>query len=520
MASAAEDIFGAARDYARQARGEGSAGEEPWGEPDRSILSPHREKAPGLPLSVFGPFWGRWLDQAAEAKGCAPDYVALPLLTAAGGLLANVRRARPWPGWSEPPVLNTANVGLPSSAKSPGADEVRDCLAFLEAEWNLNHDECMRRWRTAREEAEARRELWEKDVKLAVKEGLAPPVEPESAQPPPAPELRRLVLVNATTEAAARRAAANPRGLICFRDELAGWLAAMDKYGNAAGDDRAVWLEAYGGRPYIVDRVKDGDTPVRVPALAIGVTGGIQPDRLERLLLSGDDDGLAARFLYAWPERRAPRRPTAAPDDNAAVDALRRLRELPIGERHGEPAPVHLPFTEDAAALIQAWREQVAQMEQEAEGVYVSWLGKLPGMAARLALVLEHLWWCGDHSDEPPPEEVSERAVMAALAFLDGYAVAMARRVFADAALPRAERDATALARWLVRQDPAPAMVNARDLRRRGALPTKDAARYDAALAELAEAGWLRAAPSRVGLMPGRSRKDWAVNPSLTGASL
>ena len=43
------------------------------------------------------------------------------------------------------------------------------------------------------------------------------------------------------------------------------------------------------------------------------------------------------------------------------------------------------------------------------------------------------------------------------------------------------------------------------------------AGRYEAALAELAEAGWVREAPVRAGDRPGRRRKDWAVNPALAG---
>jgi hypothetical protein len=51
--------------------------------------------------------------------------------------------------------------------------------------------------------------------------------------------------------------------------------------------------------------VKDVEA-VRVPFLSVGIVGGIQPDRLVSLLFTRDDDGMAARFLYAWPEPRRP----------------------------------------------------------------------------------------------------------------------------------------------------------------------------------------------------------------------
>jgi hypothetical protein len=89
----------------------------------------------------------------------------------------------------------------------------------------------------------------------------------------------------------------------------------------------------------------------------------------------------------------------------------------------------------------------------------------------------------------------------------------MARRTFGEAAMPRSDRDAVSLARWLLAQTPLPAVVNARDLRHADALPTREADRYDAALAELVLAGWLKSARPRSG--PGRTRKDFLVNPSL-----
>ena len=156
----------------------------------------------------------------------------------------------------------------------------------------------------------------------------------------------------------------------------------------------------------------------------------------------------------------------------------------------------------------------MAETEAGSSGLFLSWLGKLPGMAVRLAVVIELLWWSATGMATPEPASISLRATEAALAFLEAYAVPMARRAFGEAALPQADRDAMALARWLHARDPMPEMVNARELRHADALPTRAADRYDAALAELEAAGWLRAPPRQPGV-PGRQRKDWLVNPML-----
>jgi hypothetical protein len=171
-------------------------------------------------------------------------------------------------------------------------------------------------------------------------------------------------------------------------------------------------------------------------------------------------------------------------------------------EVDGRTGPRVLPFAPDAADDLQAWRERVADLEDAAAGLFLSWLDKLPGMAVRLALVLELLWWCADAMGGREPESVSRDALRAALRLLEGYALPMARRAFGEAALPQADRDAVALARWLRAREPMPATVNARDLRHADALPTRKPARYDRALAELDAAGWVRPAPRQ----PGRAR--------------
>jgi hypothetical protein len=501
----------------RFARGETPAYEPggPWPAPDLTLIAHERAPAPRFPIELFGKHAGEWISAAAESKGAPADFVALPLLCSVGALLANHRRAQPWAGWIAPPIINGANVGNPSSGKSPAADAVDEPVRELQDELNQDflkdldayHADCV-----VQKDA---LKTWESEVKEAASQKRPAPEMPETAREPQKPKLKRLILNDTTTEKLIRLSAENKNGLVWKRDELAGLVGSLDKYGSGNGSDRAVLLECFEGRSFSVDRVKDDGTPIMTPALSVAIVGGIQPDRLNTILLSGDDDGLAARFIYAWPERIPPSRPQRAPDNEHLKAAFRRLLDL---DRQVDGRPTLVPFDDDAADALMDLRIKIAGMEDGTSGLLLSWLGKVPGYAVRLALIFEFMWWSFDQPDDQVPAGISLKALQAAQGFMLDYALPMARRTFGDAAMPQTDRDAVALAKWLLNQKPMPETLNARALRHACVLSQKIAARYDAALLKLTDAGWVRAAPGRQGGSKGRAAKDYAVNPALKEA--
>lgn len=274
--------------------------DDPWPALDVAIATADTLPAPPLPLAdVFPPGGAAWIARAAGAKGAPPGYVATALLSVAGGLIGNARWAQPWAEWAEPPAINVALIGLPSAGKSPALDALVRPLTEIEKDSNSDWQERRREHAGANLAAEARRAAWEADVKMAVKMGNPPPMMPAAAAEPDAPQRRRIMSTDPTPEKAARLSAGNPRGMILQRDELSGWIAGMGRYSaGGGGAERGFWLQAYGGRAWTPDRVRDGDDDMSVPNLTWSIVGGIQPDRLASALLHGDDDGLAARFLY------------------------------------------------------------------------------------------------------------------------------------------------------------------------------------------------------------------------------
>lgn len=483
-----------------------------WPEPDMGALRMHRRAPPALPIKVFGAAWANWIATAAAAAACPQDYVAAPLLAGASALMGHARWAQATPGWAEPPHLWIGAAGDSGNGKSPGADcLMREVLPEIERRMLDGYPDRLRAWRATIELAKAADEAWQQEVRQAQKSGLQPPLPPvrTGGTEPQAPRLRQ---TDVTIERVATLlATAAPKGLLIVRDELAGWIEGMAAY-HPAG--RAFWVEAYGGRPYRVERQKHPE-PIDIPRHAVAVYGTTQPDRLA-LLMRGADDGLLARILWTWPDPIPFRLGKQAPGAQWAICALDRLRELEL--HPGDPSsPIMVPLTDEACALIGAFGGEMQQRQTHAGGLLCSAVGKARGQALRLALVLEMLWWCGEDGTARPPAGISARAFAAAATLISDYFLPMAERVYGDAAATERERSAATLAGWIVAQRPAE--LHVRHLQRVVRLPgLRTADQIRSAADTLVEADWLRP-PAQGNEFGHRGRVAYAVNPRLWEAT-
>lgn len=486
------------------------ADHDAWGEPDLSLLGSGRRPAPAFPLSVLGD-WLPWVESSAAAASAPADYVATALLGFAGAAIANVRWPLAGETWSEPCVLNIGHVGSPSSGKSPAMDAVNGLVRYAEERMAADFGDVQADYQTRKLAAEARAEAWRADLKVAVKEGMDPPPMPADAKEPVAPVRPRIRVTDSTTEKLAALAAGLPRGLVLTRDELSGFIGGMDRY-SGGGSDRALVIEMYGGRSYSVDRVKNPE-PIVTRHLSIGIIGGIQPDKLDGII-DGPDDGLAARFLWCWPENKpAFRISRKRRDDGAMQDAFVRLTELAMGsDAYGNPEPKILRLTDKALDVLEAFGQDAERRTEEASGLFSGTLGKARGHALRLSCIIDHLWWAA-RPGEREPEEISDGAMQAAVNLMNTYFVPMAERVFGDASIPMAERRAMALAKYLKRAGLR--TFNARDVRREIGGQLRDAAHMDEACEGLVEGNLIRLPTTAGPRGRGRPSKTYEVNPLL-----
>jgi hypothetical protein len=93
--------------------------------------------------------------------------------------------------------------------------------------------------------------------------------------------------------------------------------------------------------------------------------------------------------------------------------------------------------------LLDAFRTTVRDWESDADGLMLSYIGKMPGMAVRLSLILASMEWASGEGDEP--REIGVQHFGRAAHFIEVYALPMARRAYADGSVPAAERAARRL---------------------------------------------------------------------------
>ena len=131
-----------------------------WDYPDRSLLNDRRGDLPAFPLDVLSPRWQDWSRNSAHGAGTAIDYVVVPLLGFASGLIGTARRLKASASWSQPFTLWTAQLGYSGAGKTPGMDVSQRALARVERNRKHLIGELRRAHETKIENAKAANKHW------------------------------------------------------------------------------------------------------------------------------------------------------------------------------------------------------------------------------------------------------------------------------------------------------------------------------------------------------------------------
>lgn len=250
-----------------------------------------------------------WVEDVTDRLQCPPDYPAVAAMVALAGIVGRKIGIRPkrQDDWLVVPNLWGAVIGRPSLMKTPAIQEPMKPIKRLEEEASKVFDSAKRSSVATNAVAEAKNKLTKQGITEAVREGKdALTLAMELVQDVTVEPKRRRYLTNDTTvEKLGELLNENPRGMIVFRDELAGWLRSLDKDGQEGA--RSFYLEAWNGNGrYTFDRIGRGTLDIE--AAVVSIIGAIQPGPLQAYLREavkggGGDDGLLQRFqLVVWPD--------------------------------------------------------------------------------------------------------------------------------------------------------------------------------------------------------------------------
>ena len=131
----------------------------------------------------------------------------------------------------------------------------------------------------------------------------------------------------------------------------------------------------------------------------------------------------------------------------------------------------------------------------------------------RLSLVLAYLDWAAEGGDEP--HEITADHFGRAAHLVEVYVLPMARRAYADASVPKAERTARRLVALIREQGWA--CFTSREVLRLDRAGLATAAEVNPALAALEEGDCIRELSLASGPKGGRPVRRFAVNPTLLG---
>jgi Protein of unknown function (DUF3987) len=302
------------------------------------------------------PWFADILLKTARAMPTAPEFLFTTLLPAAASRVGTAAQIviKPSANYKQPMVFWSAIVAQSGSMKTPAQRVIIDPLVNLEKDAH---------------------EVYQSDFEAyECRKALG-----ESAQKP---IRKRYLTKDSTVETLQRIHSENPRGLLYYRDELAGAIKVRNQYRRGYGADEEVELDQWNGAAVLVDRA---DKSVCLPKSAICRTGAIQWEVLGELMGDHRDfNGAWSRWLFCAAD--APMRYLDIDEqpDTGVSDALSwlygALEKLPKTDYFLTPA---------AGQLFETWQHQLvdAQQKETASGLVFVY-PKIEAYTARLALWL------------------------------------------------------------------------------------------------------------------------------------
>ncbi|UIE38596.1 DUF3987 domain-containing protein [Leptodesmis sichuanensis] len=338
-------------------------------EADRRLKDLIQTRRTQLDLNRYlEPWFAQVMLETANAMPTAPEFLFTTLLSAAASRVGTAAQViiKPSAQYTQPMVFWSAIVANSGSMKTPAQRVILDPLVALEREaYEVYQFEMA-------------------DYKAAVESQRSKKRDDSGEESTPQLPIRKRYLTkDSTLETLQRIHAENPRGLLYYRDELAGVIKVRNQYRGGHGADEEAELDQWVGSAVIVDR---SEKSICLPRSAISRTGAIQWEVLADLMGDHRDaNGAWSRWLFCAADT-PPRylRLLQEDQDTGLAEALTHLYQA----LEKVPQQDYL-LSFEAKRLFEVWQHQLvdAQRSEDTLGLQLVY-PKIESYTARLALWL------------------------------------------------------------------------------------------------------------------------------------
>lgn len=480
-----------------------------------------QENAPdSIPDSIVPHYVERFSRDRARRLGVDDGAMTAATITSMSSLVPagnNLHMRQHSDSWPVKCVIWTAIIGDPGTAKSPAVNAAMVFPKAVEKLWreefakekdrfelSLPAGKGARRKRSAKSDAD-------NPAAAPGQDEVAPPAEPFSdedllSSPPTEPRLRRKIVNDATTEALGGVLANCPDAapILLHSDELAGIIGGMDAYRSRGSKDRPFFLSAKEGASFAIDRKSSGTT--LVPALAIGILGTIQDDKLSKIAPTLTDDGFLQRFATVMIRKTG--RGIDIPDDLNLDGSVSRvaLALVDLEARDYRLAP-------DAACELDAIEDFKANEcdRFDISPALKTWVSKTPNEFGRYSLAFHLIEWATgiDPALGVLPEPLVPRATaIRARRYVQEFLYAHAKYVYGTVmAKAQDDDDVQWVAGYILTRDLA--TITAREIGRayRSLRGSDKRTKLKAVMTTLAMQDWVK--------LTNETRGEWKVNPAV-----
>lgn len=383
------------------------------------VVHSWKPKPPKMNLDLWPEVLATRAKEVSVSVGCDPLVPLWAGLAAVCGVVDAQIRLELMPGYRVPPVLWLMTLGDPADKKSPGSRPMMTVLKDIEFEDRPRFSKEHLEWQ-GKEAAYA-------SAKKAFLEFSASPEAMMSDQAPVVPELPpqpvplKITVSDITSQKLVHQAQHRPRGLLCYLDEMNGWIRNMTMHNS--GDNRSTWVVSYESERYEMDRVGTGS--IHCENLAVSVYGNVQPTVFRQNVSSLASDGLLQRFLPAVLSAENTRlgdpSATTKESQQAWENLLRLAYSLPAQVYHLS-FPAFMEFRE-----FQSWYEEAKANERllHSGDTFMTAFGKLEGTAGRLILLFHIM-------ENPFSTYVEQSVVIKVIELIKSYLIPAYRFTFGD----------------------------------------------------------------------------------------